>query len=81
MIAALCLRALYRRYSMSTAAGRGTLPGRWATIPNRPYRTATPQPESPEKPPPTITNSIGMKLVLIPAGGFLMGSPPAEPLG
>src|SRR5947209_3602517 len=25
-----------------------------------------------------ITNSIGMKLTLIPAGKFLMGSPPAE---
>jgi formylglycine-generating enzyme required for sulfatase activity len=27
---------------------------------------------------PTITNSIGMKLVLIPAGEFLMGSPATE---
>ena len=25
-----------------------------------------------------MTNSIGMKLVLIPKGTFLMGSPPAE---
>jgi len=28
--------------------------------------------------PPTITNSIGMKLKLIPAGEFLMGSPASE---
>lgn len=28
--------------------------------------------------PKTITNSIGMKLVLIPKGTFLMGSPPSE---
>ena len=32
-------------------------------------------PTSPQK---TITNSIGMKFVLIPAGNFLMGSPPDE---
>jgi formylglycine-generating enzyme required for sulfatase activity len=31
-----------------------------------------------EKSPKTISNSIGMKLVLIPAGKFLMGSPKAE---
>jgi formylglycine-generating enzyme required for sulfatase activity len=30
------------------------------------------------KAPRAITNSIGMKLVLIPAGKFLMGSPPTE---
>jgi formylglycine-generating enzyme required for sulfatase activity len=29
----------------------------------------------------TIVNSIGMKLVPIPAGEFLMGSPPGDPLG
>jgi formylglycine-generating enzyme required for sulfatase activity/tRNA A-37 threonylcarbamoyl transferase component Bud32 len=29
--------------------------------------------------PKTISNSIGMKLVLIPAGKFLMGSPQSEP--
>lgn len=27
----------------------------------------------------TFTNSVGMKFVLIPAGTFTMGSPPAEP--
>jgi formylglycine-generating enzyme required for sulfatase activity len=31
--------------------------------------------------PPTITNSIGMKLKLIPAGEFLMGSPASETVG
>ena len=30
------------------------------------------------EPPKTITNSIGMKLVLIPAGEFMMGSPESE---
>ena len=30
-------------------------------------------------PPKQITNSIGMKLVLIPAGEFLMGSPDSDP--
>ena len=34
-----------------------------------------PQPTAPDNPPKPITNSIGMKLVLIPAGTFLMGSP------
>ena len=28
--------------------------------------------------PPAIVNSIGMRLVLIPAGTFLMGSPDGE---
>ena len=28
--------------------------------------------------PPCFTNSIGMKLILIPGGKFMMGSPPAE---
>ena len=31
------------------------------------------------KPQKTITNSIGMKFVLIPAGNFVMGSPSNEP--
>jgi formylglycine-generating enzyme required for sulfatase activity/serine/threonine protein kinase len=34
-----------------------------------------PQPKLPNIPPKPITNSIGMKLVFIPAGTFLMGSP------
>jgi formylglycine-generating enzyme required for sulfatase activity len=33
---------------------------------------------SPAQSPKTITNSIGMKLVLIPKGRFTMGSPPGE---
>jgi formylglycine-generating enzyme required for sulfatase activity/serine/threonine protein kinase len=38
----------------------------------------TPPPDT--KPlPPEITNSIGMKLVLVPRGKFLMGSPTTEP--
>src|SRR4029453_17028818 len=31
-----------------------------------------------EKPPEVITNSIGMKLALIPAGVFLMGAPESD---
>jgi formylglycine-generating enzyme required for sulfatase activity len=43
-------------------------------LPNRP-----PRPKTPDKPPEqTITNSIGMKLTLIPAGEFTMGSSPEE---
>jgi formylglycine-generating enzyme required for sulfatase activity len=47
-------------------------------------RTEPPLNQEPQPPPPPaalakeITNSIGMKLVLIPAGKFLMGSPPDE---
>ena len=37
-----------------------------------------PQPKAPEEPPKLITNKIGMKLVLIPAGEFLMGSPDSD---
>jgi formylglycine-generating enzyme required for sulfatase activity len=33
---------------------------------------------APVEPPKSITNSIGMKLVLIPAGEFLMGSPDTD---
>jgi formylglycine-generating enzyme required for sulfatase activity len=33
----------------------------------------------PVEPPAQITNSIGIKLVLIPAGEFLMGSPDSDP--
>jgi formylglycine-generating enzyme required for sulfatase activity len=40
--------------------------------------TPTPAP-TPELAPKEITNSIGMKLVLIPAGVFLMGSPDSDP--
>ncbi len=35
--------------------------------------------EKPPKPGDTFTNSIGMKLVCVPAGSFLMGSPDDEP--
>ena len=36
---------------------------------------APPAPASDPKPPPVVANSIGMKLALIPAGEFMMGSP------
>jgi formylglycine-generating enzyme required for sulfatase activity len=39
---------------------------------------APPPPPVPAEPPKQITNSIGMKLVLIPAGEFLMGSDKAD---
>jgi formylglycine-generating enzyme required for sulfatase activity len=37
------------------------------------------KPEAPGAGPKVLTNSIGMKLALIPAGKFLMGSPATEP--
>jgi formylglycine-generating enzyme required for sulfatase activity len=40
--------------------------------------TATPLSASSSDPPGTVTNSIGMKLVPIPAGEFLMGSPDSD---
>ncbi len=30
--------------------------------------------------PPAVTNSLGMRMVLVPAGSFVMGSPPGAPL-
>ena len=38
---------------------------------DRPQKPSDPRAQTPK----TITNSIGMKLALIPAGEFLMGSP------
>ena len=38
-----------------------------------------PQPMVPDEPPEHITNTIGMRLTLIPAGEFLMGSPDSDP--
>ena len=50
------------------APERGTRPGR-----------ENPQPGETTRPEKAITNSLGMKLVLIPAGKFVMGSPRSEP--
>jgi formylglycine-generating enzyme required for sulfatase activity len=53
-------------------------------VPAPPIASATPAPARPpappppDEPPPQITNTIGMKLVLIPAGDFLMGSPASD---
>ena len=44
---------------------------------NQPPAAPTP-PEPPAAPKIVLTNSIGMRFVEIPAGSFLMGSPPAE---
>ncbi len=41
-------------------------------------RLTIPVIELPQRTPNVITNSLGMKLVLIPAGEFLMGSPESE---
>ena len=41
-------------------------------------RTKLPPKSAPIKPGETITNSIGMKLTLVPAGEFIMGSPDSE---
>jgi formylglycine-generating enzyme required for sulfatase activity len=49
--------------------------------PEAPARMTEPQKHSPTvsgEPPKEITNSIGMKMVLIPAGKFLMGWPKSE---
>jgi formylglycine-generating enzyme required for sulfatase activity len=47
-----------------------------------PRRSATPKPKPVVRPsrtlPKEVTNILGMKFVLIPAGTFLMGSPPEE---
>ncbi len=42
------------------------------------FRALTPQSFGEQKAGPTFENSIGMKLALIPAGSFIMGSEPAE---
>ncbi len=49
------------------------------TIPGPPAKEVTPSGRPPLQPAgEVITNSIGMKLVLIPAGEFLMGSPDSD---
>jgi len=59
-----------------------------APVPQRPFPPASRAPiEPPTVSPPgeaaqadeVITNSIGMKIVLIPAGEFMMGSPESDP--
>ena len=45
--------------------------------PARPTRPTTP-PARPAAPPGELTNSVGMKLVYIKPGSFMMGSPPGE---
>ena len=45
----------------------------------KPADRPKPQPKVPDEPQKLITNSIGMKLVLIPAGEFLMGSTKGAP--
>jgi formylglycine-generating enzyme required for sulfatase activity len=47
-------------------------------LPMRPSPPAPPAPKAAPKPLGVVTNSIGMKLVLIPAGEFLMGSPDSD---
>src|SRR5262249_41204846 len=54
----------------------GSSPAVKASGVNAPQPREGPAPASPDA--PEITNSIGMKLVLIPAGKFRMGSPPDE---
>jgi formylglycine-generating enzyme required for sulfatase activity len=45
------------------------------SVPPEQAKAAEPKPPTPAAPDKEITNSIGMKLVRIPAGTFLMGSP------
>jgi formylglycine-generating enzyme required for sulfatase activity len=49
-----------------------------APAPAEPRREFRRAPEAKPEPPRAITNSVGMKLVLIPAGSFLIGSPEGE---
>jgi len=50
-----------------------------ADAPPKPIAPKSPLPKhGPEEAPKTITNSVNMKLVLIPAGEFLMGSPNSD---
>jgi hypothetical protein len=64
-----------------TAAPESGPPSPWLTPPAEPPKLITPSPvvlaqaPLPTEPREAITNSIGMKLVLIPAGEFLMGAP------
>ncbi len=46
---------------------------------NEPSGRSKPEPLKVSEPPKEIVNSIGMKLKLIPAGEFLMGSPDSDP--
>jgi formylglycine-generating enzyme required for sulfatase activity len=74
--------AWYRRRSVLAAIGAAVAAlglGTWllAGLLPAPKRSGGGSPEPPP-PAPEVTNSIGMKLALIPAGKFLMGSPPDE---
>jgi uncharacterized protein (TIGR02996 family) len=62
------IRLLYQLRTQPTAAGQPEWQSRLQELLDRGVRP----------PVPTITNSLGMKLALIPAGRFLMGSPPEE---
>ena len=77
-----CGRCSYRGYS--EPAGRlDTIGFRVVREPDSPAASIppanTPTPSEPTAKLQTITNSIGMKLTLIPAGEFMMGSPGNEP--
>jgi formylglycine-generating enzyme required for sulfatase activity len=67
LLVALLAVVIIPRLLSSPAAERGSV----AVVP-------TPVPPEPVEPPRQITNSIGMKLVLIPSGEFLMGSPDSD---
>src|SRR5262245_7059227 len=65
----LCLAALAAGCRREGPAGLGP-PGRAPVALDQEEGTATP---------PTLTNSVGMRLALIPAGAFLMGSADSDP--
>jgi formylglycine-generating enzyme required for sulfatase activity len=62
----------------SVASGGPTSPPTTRTTEKDPGPAEVKQPTPPE-PPQRFTNSVGMKLVRIPRGKFLMGSPVTEP--
>jgi formylglycine-generating enzyme required for sulfatase activity/serine/threonine protein kinase len=62
-----------RRGPLAAVVGLAGVAGLLAFLPNAPR--GEPPAAAPEK---YIVNSVGMKLARVPAGRFLMGSPPAE---
>ena len=60
------------------AVAAGAAAGWWAWSRDREPGGATPSAAITNTPPSSMANTIGMRLVLLPAGRFIMGSPPTE---
>jgi formylglycine-generating enzyme required for sulfatase activity len=72
------VRALVASGSAPAAGGATRLPETGPLLPIAPTTGVAWRAPAPEEPPKQITSSIGVKLVLIPAGEFLMGSPDSD---